>query len=48
MTLKSNVLKFGFLAFSCLYKGILPIDIFAAPDPEVRDTVFITLLSKVN
>ena len=41
MTLKSKVLKLGSLAFNCLYNGLLPIAIFAAPDPEVNDTVLI-------
>ena len=43
MTLKSKVLNFGFFAFNCLYRGILPIEIFAAPDPDVSETVLIIL-----
>ena len=47
-TLKSKVLNAVFLAFKCLYNGNLLIEIFAAPDPEVNETVLITLPFKVN
>ena len=43
-TLKSKVLKLGFLALRCWYNGILLMEILAAPEPEVRETVLMVLL----
>ena len=48
MILKSRVLNSGFFCLSCLYKGMLPTALLAAPEGAVKETVLMILLSFLN
>src|SRR5690606_24092133 len=48
MILKSRVLNSGFFCLSCLYNGMLPTALLAAPDGAVKETVLMILFSSPN